>query len=586
MKIGLISTALPLVQGGGRFIGDWLHQKLLEHGHLSEIIYIPYTDELEHILPQMASIRLMKLDDYFERVITIRPPAHMVQHPRKVVWFIHHLRVFYDLWQTPYCPVPDNASGRSMRAAIMAADNVALGEAQKVFTNSRIVSERLRRFNNLDSEVLYPPVLRPDMFVVARLCLVSPHRDVTLRDRRRSPEDRDRRAPRRVRADGRQRRARRADAAGRSIARAAARRARSARAAAGRAAASRTWCATAGCGSASASGCIRSSSPTSCRTRRSRSRCVRRTNLATAHVRRGAARASASGCRASASRTTCVKPIAWAGPIEDALRAGNPRSALARLDASSRRAAAPRRSPRAHRADAPARCAADDRQGGRARRGEGRARRCCSRSRRTSRAAARPWPRRVFFPKGEVLRAWGAPDTRTPLRGDAIARDGRRDPRASSRARRDAPAVPARGDRSRARRSARADQRAHARRARRSRGRAAASSRCPKARRCACSCTGRSRPASRVDLDLSVALFDASWRHVATCDFTNLVVGGGRVPRALRRSDRRAGAARRLGVRRSPSRAARAARRAARRDGRVQLQRGAVRSAAVTASPA
>ena len=164
MKIGLISTALPLVQGGGRFIGDWLHQKLLEHGHLSEIIYIPYTDELEHILPQMASIRLMKLDDYFERVITIRPPAHMVQHPRKVVWFIHHLRVFYDLWQTPYCPVPDNASGRSMRAAIMAADNVALGEAQKVFTNSRIVGERLRRFNNLDSEVLYPPVLRPDMF--------------------------------------------------------------------------------------------------------------------------------------------------------------------------------------------------------------------------------------------------------------------------------------------------------------------------------------------------------------------------------------------------------------------------------------
>jgi hypothetical protein len=26
-----------------------------------------------------------------------------------------------------------------------------------------------------------------------------------------------------------------------------------------------------------------------------------------------------------------LKPIAWAGPIEDALRAGNPRSALARL---------------------------------------------------------------------------------------------------------------------------------------------------------------------------------------------------------------------------------------------------------------
>jgi len=31
-----------------------------------------------------------------------------------------------------------------------------------------------------------------------------------------------------------------------------------------------------------------------------------------------------------------------------------------------------------------------------------------------------PWRRRVFFPKGEVLNAWGAPDRREPLRGDAI----------------------------------------------------------------------------------------------------------------------------------------------------------------------
>jgi glycosyltransferase involved in cell wall biosynthesis len=119
---------------------------------------------LEHILPQMASIRLMKLDDYFERVITIRPPAHMVRHPRKVVWFIHHLRMFYDLWQTPYCPVRDDASGRAMRSAIMSADNVALREAHKVFTNSQVVGDRMRRFNKVDSEVLYPPILHPEMF--------------------------------------------------------------------------------------------------------------------------------------------------------------------------------------------------------------------------------------------------------------------------------------------------------------------------------------------------------------------------------------------------------------------------------------
>jgi len=164
MKIGIISTTVPLVQGGGRFIVEWLGEKLLERGHLVEIIYIPYTDELDRILPQMVSIRMMKLDDYFEQVITIRPPAHMVQHPRKVVWFIHHLRFLYDLWQTPYCPVADDEPGRALRAAVMSADNVALGEAHKVFTNSRVVGDRLRHFNGLDSEILYPPILRPELF--------------------------------------------------------------------------------------------------------------------------------------------------------------------------------------------------------------------------------------------------------------------------------------------------------------------------------------------------------------------------------------------------------------------------------------
>ena len=164
MRIGLISTAMPLVYGGGRFIVDWLHEKLVERGHAAEIVYIPYTDELDHILPQMAAFRLMKLDAYFDRVITFRPPAHMILHPNKVLWFIHHLRMFYDLWGTPYCPVPDDAAGRALRAAIIAADNTAFDEARRIFTNSRVVSARIRQFNGHDSEVLYPPVLRPELF--------------------------------------------------------------------------------------------------------------------------------------------------------------------------------------------------------------------------------------------------------------------------------------------------------------------------------------------------------------------------------------------------------------------------------------
>lgn len=164
MRIGLISSAVPLINGGYRFIVEWLHEKLVERGHEVEIIYIPTTEEEEHILPQMAAIRMMKLDSYFDRVITFRPPAHVVQHPRKVVWFIHHLRAFYDLWDTPYRPFPINTSTESLRAAIMSADTRALAEAHRLFTNSRVVAERVKVFNGLESEILYPPVLHPEQF--------------------------------------------------------------------------------------------------------------------------------------------------------------------------------------------------------------------------------------------------------------------------------------------------------------------------------------------------------------------------------------------------------------------------------------
>ena len=166
MKIGLISSAVPLVRGGGRFIVDWLHEKLKERRHQVEIVYIPNTDDTATILQQMAAFRLMKLDDYFDRVITFRPPSHLVSHPVKVAWFIHHVRIFYDLWDSPYRAFPDNAPARALRSAIVKADTAGLQEAHRIFTNSRVVGDRLRRFNGIESEVLYPPVLHPEQFRV------------------------------------------------------------------------------------------------------------------------------------------------------------------------------------------------------------------------------------------------------------------------------------------------------------------------------------------------------------------------------------------------------------------------------------
>jgi glycosyltransferase involved in cell wall biosynthesis len=164
MKIGIISSAVPLVNGGYRFIAEWLEAQLRDRGHAVETIYLPSTDDPSTLLAQMCAFRAINLSDSFERVITLRPPAHVVQHPRKVVWFIHHIRIFYDLWNSPYRPFPDNARSRAMRAQVTSADTAALAETHRVFSNSRIVADRLALYNDIRAEVLYPPVLTPERF--------------------------------------------------------------------------------------------------------------------------------------------------------------------------------------------------------------------------------------------------------------------------------------------------------------------------------------------------------------------------------------------------------------------------------------
>jgi RING finger family protein len=221
-----------------------------------------------------------------------------------------------------------------------------------------------------------------------------------------------------------------------------------------------------------------------------------------------------------------VRVARWGRAVEDALRAGDPRAAVARLA---------------------------ERPGELVRRADHLVRVACARQPDAlapvldALAAAIPrcppamllglaahvakrtatWPRRVFLPKGDVLRAWGAPDLRPPLPADAIG----------------ALVAAARGEL-----LARADARRKFARAVIDRGlgdlavptgeRSASRSKVawPRGSELALPDAARLRlflhweepPGTRVDLDLSVAFYDLAWRHVATCDFTSLVVGAER----------------------------------------------------------
>jgi glycosyltransferase involved in cell wall biosynthesis len=114
------------------------------------------------VLDQAFLWRLVDLTEAdgrpIDRVIATKFPAYCVRHPNKVAWVLHQFRQAYDYDRTELGQFSESPEDRATRAAVERLDGVALGEARRVFATSRNVAERLRRFNEIDAEVLpHPP---------------------------------------------------------------------------------------------------------------------------------------------------------------------------------------------------------------------------------------------------------------------------------------------------------------------------------------------------------------------------------------------------------------------------------------------
>ncbi|MCI8622569.1 MAG: glycosyltransferase [Provencibacterium sp.] len=164
MKIIVASTIVPFVEGGGTLIVDWLEEKLREAGHQVDVLKIPFSSYYKEMLPQLLALRLYHLEEACDRLICIRMPSYLLQHPDKYLWFIHHYREVYDLWETPLDFLPKDPETKAIREYVMRADDMAFKEAKKIYTNSKIVSKRLMDFNRVPSTPLYPPIYDPSRF--------------------------------------------------------------------------------------------------------------------------------------------------------------------------------------------------------------------------------------------------------------------------------------------------------------------------------------------------------------------------------------------------------------------------------------
>jgi len=164
MNIAIVNNCVPFIKGGAEFLADGLRDRLAEYGHRAMVVKIPFAwDPPSRIPEHMLACRLLRLEN-IDRVIALKFPAYYIHHPDKVLWLVHQFRQVYDLWDTPYRGMAKSPDCLRIRDSITGSDNDFLGKVKKRYAISKLVAGRLRKFNNLDSTVLYPPLDEPQKY--------------------------------------------------------------------------------------------------------------------------------------------------------------------------------------------------------------------------------------------------------------------------------------------------------------------------------------------------------------------------------------------------------------------------------------
>ena len=141
--------------GAERFYGG-LVAALSNAGCAVDAVNVP-TDEstFDHILENYARCERLDLSQY-DLVISTKAPTYAARHPNHVLYLVHSVRVFYDMFNVAF-PQATQAHF-DQRKAIHALDAAALGSVKCRFAIGREVANRLADWNGLDSEVLHPPL--------------------------------------------------------------------------------------------------------------------------------------------------------------------------------------------------------------------------------------------------------------------------------------------------------------------------------------------------------------------------------------------------------------------------------------------
>ena len=157
MDVVVCGAQKPFMHGGAEQHQANLVEALQAAGHRAELVRIPVAWEKGRLFDSPLAWRLVPLDA--DLVIATNFPSYFVRHPRKVVWLLHQHRGAYDGAEigAEWSDFGTDDDALEAQRLLTEWDNIALGEATRLFATSGVVADRLARYNGLTATTLYHP---------------------------------------------------------------------------------------------------------------------------------------------------------------------------------------------------------------------------------------------------------------------------------------------------------------------------------------------------------------------------------------------------------------------------------------------
>jgi glycosyltransferase involved in cell wall biosynthesis len=163
VRVLVATSDVPFVEGGHRVIARALVRALQEAGHEAELLTTPSNrfgrQGGAYLANWLTDVELTGAGERVDRLLSLRYPSYVLRHPDHVCWLNHRMREYYDLWdeglarRRPLIKAKESVR----RTLVRAADTHFLRRLRRLYAQSKLVQDGLRRWGGLRSEVLYPP---------------------------------------------------------------------------------------------------------------------------------------------------------------------------------------------------------------------------------------------------------------------------------------------------------------------------------------------------------------------------------------------------------------------------------------------